>query len=62
MQILTIHNTQIVRELGLGLMLFEPPAVFFLCKISNAVFLFVQSLKTIFVHLVLHHILSKLIL
>jgi len=52
MQILTLHNAQSIRELTQGLILFEPPAVFFLCKISNAVFLFVHSLKSVFVHLV----------
>lgn len=62
MQILTVHNAQSVRELRLDLILFEHPAVFLLCKISNAVFLSVHSLKTISVDLVLDHILSKLIL
>lgn len=62
MQILTIHSAQSVRELRLSLILFEPPAAFFLWKISNAVFLFGHSLKSIFVHLVIEYILSKLIL
>lgn len=51
MQVLTIHNAQSVRELKMNLILFEPSAVFFFWKISNAVFLFIDSVKGIFEYL-----------